>query len=902
MSPTALASARPQGTRHLPLAPLVELAAAAPSAGAKAHTLARALALGLPVPRGWVLPSPVFLAHARAAGLPAAPAAGLDPREHAAARARSAAFARGLSAIALAPEVHDALADLADHARALGLERLIVRSSAEGEDAPQASCAGLLESVVCAPEDLGEALLEVWASLASPRVLLYQAARGVRLTGCGVLIQPYLDARAAGVLFTCSPDPAHGGAPLLEYTFGQGAELVQGNVSPGRYLLPRGATPEHLASAPGESAAEGAALREVLGELAVLGWTLADAFGGPQDLEWVLEADGALQLVQARPITVRTPPARLRWSNANVNENYPEPLTPFLYSVARESYANYFRALGAAAGLDRAALDAARPQLETAVGVHAGRIYYNLSHIHELLRLLPRGEDLAETFNRFTGAAGVSPARRSLSPGQPDQPGRPGRLGRTLALGRVLGSTAWSLACAERNLRRFEGEVDDYAAATRRLEGKQTLALCADLRAFLHLRFRRWTPAGVADAAAMLGYGAVRGLLARAFPEHPTRVNDLLSGLADVVSGEPVDALWALGRLLRASPRLQAHFAHPDPQATLAALAADPECAEFQGALERWLERWGFRCSGELLLTRPSYQDEPQRLVPLIRAYAELESAGPGAIQARQETVRRVNTRRALASLRGVRGRALAWALSLSLAWTRRAIAWRERARLKQALLYARLRGVVLALGARLVDQGLLSEPADAWFLTHAELIELGSGVAMFPRAALELVALRRRAHAEVSAETPPDAFELAEGRYLEPGGRGAQPAPSTVGARPSPGDANDQDGLVLRGTAASAGLVRGRAIVLDDVSEAERLRPGDVLVVRQTDPGWAPVFFLLGGLVLERGGMLSHGAILAREYGIPTVVDVESATTRVPTGAEVELDGEAGSLRILSA
>jgi pyruvate,water dikinase len=224
--------------------------------------------------------------------------------------------------------------------------------------------------------------------------------------------------------------------------------------------------------------------------------------------------------------------------------------------------------------------------------------------------------------------------------------------------------------------------------------------------------------------------------------------------------------------------------------------------------------------------------------------------------------------------------------LRVLLRWTKASIRLRERARLKQALLYSRLRRVALAVGDDLCADGRIERREDVFMLTMEELDALLSGSAMFPDVRA-LIEIRRREHTRLGAMKPPDTFTLAEGTYLEDAG--ITPITSAAG------------GSVLTGTSACGGRTTARATVLSDVTEAHRLRPGDILVTRQTDPGWGPVFPLISGLVMERGGMLSHGAIIAREFGIPSIVGVADATRLIPSGATVCLDGDRGSVRLLT-
>ena len=179
--------------------------------------------------------------------------------------------------------------------------------------------------------------------------------------------------------------------------------------------------------------------------------------------------------------------------------------------------------------------------------------------------------------------------------------------------------------------------------------------------------------------------------------------------------------------------------------------------------------------------------------------------------------------------------------------------------------------------------------------LSWQEIDEICSGRAMFPRDLASLVALRGKAHATEGAATPPDTFYLPPAGILSPGAYRQVDRLARVSA-----DAAGE--TTLQGTTACGGQVSSRAAVLAGVHEAHLLQRGDVLVTRQTDPGWAPVFCLVSGLVIERGGMLSHGAIIAREFGLPCIVGVPNATGTIPHGARVTVNADDGICRIEAA
>ena len=791
----------------------------------------------------------------------------------------------------------------------IGFSTAIVRSSASGEDSADASFAGQLDSIpdVATPDALRDAIARVWASQHSARVLAYQAARGITLAGMGIIIQRQVQASLSGVLFTVSPN--HPDEMLLEYCGGMGDALVSGAVNPGRVSIRRpgpgrrtgaglcswtkSASPDD--PAPGEAFL----LNDVqIAKLTRLALDIERTFGAPQDIEWTIGGDGQLWIVQSRPITSRpktgqSNAAKVQWSNANVNENFPQPISPLLYSVARLGYYHYFRNLGRAFGVSRDRLALMEPALRQIIGVHGARMYYNLTSIHSVLRSVPFGDMLAGSFNQFVGAEDTAAAR--VGPAY--------RLKQALELVAIAARTTWQYLFLTKRVERFEATVDAYAANTHpdRLRDKSLPALLADFRGFLDIRCNRWNNAALADAGAMVCYGLLQRLLARAFPGRDQQAlhNSLLKALPNLVSGIPALKLWDLSRMVRADENLRALFDRGSAADVIDEVRANPRFGSFRDALGRFLEDWGFRCSAELMLTVPSFQEDAAPLIELLKAYVAMEGESPADILARQERERVRDTRAVLAALRRRPVSTFVPFLRQSLIvgtvlrWTQRSIQLRERARLKQALLYNRLRRVALAIGDRMVTAGRIVRPDDIFFLTAEEVELLASGGTMFPHHVKPLIVLRREAHLALGASAPPDSIELAVGEYLPAHGPEAA-------AWAKPGDLSD--GSELRGVGACGGSTTARAAILLDVTESSKLSAGDVLVTKQTDPGWGPIFPLISGLVIERGGMLSHGAIIAREFGIPSVVGVKDATRLIAHGSSITVDGDLGLVHVAVA
>lgn len=856
--------------------------------GSKAFNLGQLEQRGWPTPAGAVIPDTVFQRHLARAELTAAIddlCAHLDELPDSEIKTASAAIRARITATEVEPELLRALTETWQ--REWQRRPLAVRSSAVGEDGARASFAGQLDSYLNIDDSaaLETAVKATWSSLFSLRVLLYARHHRLRLRQMGVIVQPQVDARLSGVLFTRDPSGRHPEAMLVEYCAGLGENVVAGRVTPARLHVQRddlAVTVDH----PGEDTpALDEDARRTVQAIARLGLELEADAGVAQDMEWCIDGAGEAVIVQARPATrlaaaADRPP--VHWTNANIAENFPDPVSPFLFSLVKPGYSAYFRNLGLGFGVSRRRLATMARPLEDVVGLQGGHLYYNLSNIHALLQMMPAGRQLVEYFNLFVGADAIpAPPRAPLGP-----------FARVVETARIAVSILWQYLFIERHIRRFEQRVDEFAAATRppQLAGKSAGALAADLRGFLTIRLEQWNDAALADTAAMVCYGLLKAQLARALADADQSAlhNDLLKGLPNLASAEPVTRLWELSRRIEQDAALRALFDNASAEEILAQLQ-EPSFADFRRAFSHYLKNWGFRSSGELMLTTPTPQEDPLPVLRLLQTYVRTRAPNPDELTRGQGRERETATAAVAARLspawwRWVPLLSRASRFRMLLAATQGAIKLRERARMKQALLYTRLRHIALQLGERWVARGLLDRRDDVFLLTVDEVQTLVAGGITDVAA---LIAPRREAQAGFHAQQPPDRLVLAAGEQW-------QPAPTT---RADPAGAAPAQRLAGHG--ACGGSATGAAAVVLDVAHADRVQAGQILVTRQTDPGWATVFFLVRGLVIERGGMLSHGAIIAREYGIPAVVGVPQATQLIHDGDQVRVDGDHGVVEL---
>jgi pyruvate,water dikinase len=753
-------------------------------------------------------------------------------------------------------------------ARHLGGGPFAVRSSAVAEDQADASMAGLLETHLgVAPADLAVRLRDCWASLYSHRAQSYLHRRAGSAPSTdrrmGVLVQRQLAPRWAGVLFTVDPSRRTGDTMVLEWVEGLGEALVSGSVTPSRLRMPRRSPrlPQDLPPA----------LARALLDLHAQALRAERLFGEPLDLEWCADDDG-LHLLQARPVTAFGGPGMSAWSSANVGENYPSELSPFTWSVVDRFRSRYFDSLAERLWVPEPCRTALRPVLDNLLGVHRGRVHYNLSSWYRMFAQLPAGQSLRQSFDRYIDqpVPFAGPKEKADLPPVPAWRMVPALVRRYATLDRTVAGF----------VRRFHDHRRDWRQQLDEARSPgEAGAVLTRITGFLDTD---WGDAALADFSAMV-FPAVLQSVAAAWlaPEDAARAPGLLRGLR-LKSTEALKLLHALGAWISARPQL------------LELLQAGSD-AELTAGLEgegrelwrTFLHEFGGRCYQELLLTSPTFEERPDLAWHLVRGALAAGAADPATREATEAEAREQLTRELL-------GRLPLWKrplFALLVGAAHRAVAAREQVRLCQGLLYGELRRAALAVGRGLVERGRLERPEDVFQLEASEVERLLRGRFLYPETLPDLIRIRRDAAARVSADRRllPSFFVAGEGAEYEgrldevvsPAASGGERRWTGVGV--SPGRAT--------------GVVR---VITDPVEQAGQLRPGDVLVARATDPGWTPLFLIASAAILERGGMLSHAAIVAREVGIPVVAELALATRTFRDGDRVCVDGNTGQVEAI--
>jgi phosphohistidine swiveling domain-containing protein len=884
-----------------------------PLVGGKALNLGKLVTAGFPVPAGFCLTTDAYhlavppglqeLA-ARLDGVPAgtsgsgAPGAGTAAAELDGLPARARAL---IGAAAVPPGVE---ASVRAAYAALGAQPAVaVRSSATAEDLPFASFAGQQDSYtgVTGSDAVVDAVRRCWASLWSDRAVAYRSANGIshREVGLAVVVQVMVDAATAGVLFTANPVTGTRTETVINASPGPGQAVVSGAVNPDQFTL-HTASATVLRRVPGDDDPERWwSLDDAeLAALTKLGDAVQRLFGTPQDLEWVLDAAGKAWLTQSRPITSLYPledplsPGTPAIGGGPAGETRVYLCGTLLQGLTRPLTPLGLVALSLARN-DKGPRQYVNPGLRMFVDLTA--VTQNTWGRRYLTQVLPLADGrsaalipelLADPRFAVRDRSRKAPARAAPATPEPRalrarkrrawQPGKEtaGNLGMVVGLiPAMLGAAVRPEAVlrrAEAYGRRLETELvlPEPATALHRLDYAEQV-----LRRTVNGLIQATLP-GPSVGYIMLAVARrlLRGIAA------PRELEAVLRGLPHNVTTEMDLQLWQLAADIGADQASRDAFLAQEPATLTAAYRAGLLPAAAQEGVRTFLARYGHRAVAEIDLGMPRWSEQPDHILGMISNYLRVQDPEQAPDRQFRRAAEHAEERiRSLVDRAGARGRWRARALELCLRRVRELSGLRELPKFHIVQILGEMHRQLLLVGAELVRADVVEDAGDVFFLDFDELRVGLRGAGM-----RSLVTSRRRLYdVELRRRHIPRVL-LSDGTDLE----------AAVMAKAPPYGA-------LTGTPASAGTATGRVRVITDPVGA-RLEPGEILVVPSTDPGWTPLFLTAGALVMEMGGVISHGAVVAREYGIPAVVGVPDATTRLHTGQSVTVDGAAGTVREL--
>ena len=802
----------------------------------------------------------------------------LEPNDRESIGAVSAQIRRSIEKITVPDDVAAAIrrsvARIGEHAA------FAVRSSATAEDLPTASFAGQLESYlnVVGAASILEHVSRCWASLFTDRAVTYRLRNGFdhRTVQMAVVVQRMIFPHAAGTLFTADPVTGNRKVASVEASFGLGDALVSGLVNPDVYkvhegqIIARTIGLKRLAVQPSQSG--GTQQHEIGPEhqqqpaltdaqivrLAALGRRIEAHFRKPQDIEWCL-ADGHFHIVQSRPITTLFP----------VPESGDQEKHVYISVGHQQMMTDAMKPLG----LSVWQMTTPRPMAEA-----GGRLFVDVTQILAspasragLLAMAGRSDPLiGDALQTLLDRGDDVPSAAEENPTwTPPGGGHAIEADPAIVEALIVRAEA-SLAALKRTIRTKSGTalldfiVADVQEMKRIQFDPQNLqAVMAGIEATWQLNERLEAWLGEKNAADTLAQSAPRNVT--------SEMGLALLDVADVIRPHP-DVVAFLRRVQDEQ--------QVDDQRFLDALLEIDGGRDARDAIAAWLEKYGMRCVGEIDITRPRWAERPAALVPVILGHIRTFEPGAGkrrfddgrrqALQKEQELLARLRTLPDGAS-KAEDGRRLIERL-------RTFMGYREYPKYAIVSRYFVYKQALLEEAERLVRAQVLREKEDIFFLRFEELQD----VVRTNRVDPQLIRQRKEAFRSYQALTPPRVL-TSEGEALTGSYRRDVPAGALVGLP------------------VSAGIVEGRARVVLDIADAS-LEPGDILVTAYTDPSWTPLFVAIEGLVTEVGGLMTHGSVIAREYGVPAVVGVEHATRKIQDGQRIRVHGTEGYVEVLPA
>jgi rifampicin phosphotransferase len=802
----------------------------------------------------------------------------LTPDDREAIRALSAEIRRALEGIAIPDEVATAitrpLARLGEHAA------YAVRSSATAEDLPTASFAGQQDTYlnVVGPAAILRQVSRCWASLFTERAVTYRLRNGVdhRTVHMAVVVQRMVVPQAAGILFTADPVTSNRKVVSVEATFGLGEALVSGRVNGDVYkvrdgeVVARAVATKRLAV---HACAAGGTQEEAIEperqhqpaltdaqvvRLAQQGRRIEAHFGCPQDIEWCLVDDG-FQIVQSRPITTLfpIPEAADRENRVYLSVGHQQMMTDAMKPLGLSFFLLTTPAPMHAAG-GRLFVDAT-PRLGSAASRSA--LLELVGRSDPLLRdaletVLERGDFIRSVPDEGPGGApaGATPAGGAPAGIEADP----------AIVTELMARTQASIAASRRDIRTRSGAaLLDFILADiqelRRIlfdpQSHQVFMTAMEAAWWLNEHLEAW-----------LGEKNAADTLTQSVPHNVTSEMGL--------------ALLDVADVIRPHPDVVAFLEHVEDEGFLDELATFAGGEEAREAIVAYLDRYGMRCVGEIDITRPRWSERPTTLVPLI--LSNIRNFEPGAGERRFEQGRQEAETREQELLERLRalpdGERKADETRRMIDRVRTFMGYREYPKYGMVSRYLVYKQALVEEADRLVQAHVLRDREDIFYLTFQELHD----VVRTNQADERLIRQRRDAFRSYQALSPPRVL-TSDGECI--------------------GGAYRRDDLpagALVGLPVSAGTIEGRARVILDMEDAD-LEAGDILVTAYTDPSWAPLFVAIKGLVTEVGGHMTHGAVIAREYGLPAVVGVEHATRLIRDGQRIRVHGTDGYVEMLS-
>ena len=787
---------------------------------------------------------------------------------------------------------------LQDALGALGDGPFAVRSSAVAEDGASASFAGQLDTVLGARniEEVLAAITHCRKSGDTESLKAYCEIHGIQAGDVAVVVQQMIEGEGSGVAF--SRDPEDPGFVLISAAWGLGEGVVQGTVNCDTYRVdPQGGLMGEIELKPScmrlvDGKVQEVEVEEDLQHSAVLDeaqvielglWcrALEQQLDAPQDIEWTM-CDGVLYLLQTRPITVPVPwGRRMLWDNSNIVESFSGTTTPLTFSFARNAYSIVYQLFCRVMGVQEEVISTNRNSFRRMIGLIQGRVYYNLNAWYRVVAMLPGYRFNRSAMEQMMGVSEAADDEDAVA----EEAGWQEKILLTPKMLGLVFSLVWRGFRREADCKRFERE---FEAAYRPWRNADLSEMTPDELMFAYADLERkllwnWTAPLINDFFTMIHHGRLTKRCEEWLgdTEEGDLANALLAGDGDLESTAPTRVLLTQAAHIRTQHDLLAVFLSDKGDSEVYQVAMQNH--GFATFFQTYLDDWGDRCVDELKLETIPLKARPEFLIRSLRNYLEAAPIDPQSFGEAE----RQSREKAEALVREKLGFFKRRRFMKGVKKARKCVAERESLRFLRTRVFALVRDIFRELGDKMAASGDIQEPGDIFYLHVEEVWGWVDGSAISTELTA-LIALRKTEFAAYKeAPGPPERFHT-----YGPVHRNNQFIGEVKMAE------IDEDGLI-RGTPCFPGLIEETVVIRHDPGDGLSLG-GQILAAPRTDPGWVPLFPSISGLLVERGSLLSHSAVVAREMGIPTIVGLRGITSILQEGEKIRMDGRAGTVERL--
>jgi pyruvate,water dikinase len=793
----------------------------------------------------------------------------------------------------------------------LGSSLIAVRSSCLEEDSKKLSFAGQFESYlgICSEKEAVLMTKKCWASAFSERSLAYRITNhiipSVNSISMAVIFQELIEGDKSGVTFTNNPFSGTSSL-VIDSVYGLGIGLVNGSIDADHYVtskekknilekrevlkttkfkyVPQSHSIQQESVPEKEQSVSSLSDAEIFG-LANLGLKIEKFYECPQDIEWTIR-EKKIYILQSRPITTpekKQPVGNINiWDNSNIVESYGGLTLPLTFTFARHVYHQVYVQFCEVLMVPKNNIKKMDYFLGNMLGIFYGRIYYNLINWYRLTSILPGFKNNSSFMETMMGT------HKSLEKEISDsiRPFQSNNKLHIFLLKTIVGfKFLYFHFTIQEKVDAFQKYFDSIYQPYRKIDysplsPEQILTKYRELESKL---LYHWKAPIINDFLCMVHFGLLKKLTEKWLPKLGDSVhNDLLCGQGNIESTEPTKALLHITNVARENKELVQILLTTPAQKCMKEIQK-PSYSTFNVLIDQYIDRYGFRCMNEMKLEQKDLYQDPSFIFVCIKNYLREDVADFNTYEKHENAIRKNAEKKVSESLNFIKRTIYFW----SLHHARQAVRNRENTRFCRTKIYGVVRSMFYSIGKQYAEISIIDRAEDIFYLELNELKGTVEGTLTIQNLK-DLILLRKKEYERYTNTELPNRF-ITEGlvywnnEYTE-----------------SNNVSKNSNGNELHGVGCSPGILKGMSKVIFTLNNDTRL-DGEILITERTDPGWIPLYPSISGLLIERGSLLSHSAIVAREMGIPTIVGIPNITKIVKNGEKIIMNGKTGVIQIIS-